>query len=176
MLNSERAVTSMAKWLVFLFKQIIVRYPLMTDSESGHDRFLFTVDCLGCVAHSPLSLVVFFRFCLWFHCSRVPARLCQCIGLSCDQQKCERTAKLDVKAAFASLSALSFPVMPTCKIHAMIICICGGNFWRRLQKRLMSLVRKVFSCRLSTAEKMINLLVFAKGAVTSIPERLSLLF
>ena len=40
-------------------------------------------------------------------------------------------AKLDVKAAFANLSALWFPVMPTCKgIHAMIISICGGNFSR----------------------------------------------
>ena len=38
------------------------------------------------------------------------------------QQICERAAKLDVNAVFASLSALSFPVMPTCKgIHAVII-------------------------------------------------------
>ena len=36
----------MAKRLVFLFKQITVRYPRVTNSESGHDRFLFTRDFL----------------------------------------------------------------------------------------------------------------------------------
>ena len=44
MLHSERVITSMANWLVFLFKQITVRYPCVTDSESGHDRLLLTTE------------------------------------------------------------------------------------------------------------------------------------
>ena len=53
MLHSVRAVASMAKLLVLFFKQITLRYPLVTDSESGHDGFLlFTVDCFGSVAHT----------------------------------------------------------------------------------------------------------------------------
>ena len=36
------------------------------------------------------------------------------LGLRSDQQTCEYAAKLDAKAAFASLSAFSFPGMPTC--------------------------------------------------------------
>ena len=38
------------------------------------------------------------------------------LGLRSDQQTCECAAKLDVKAAFASLSAFSFPEMP--RLHA----------------------------------------------------------
>ena len=45
MLHSVQAVTSKAKPLVFLFKQVTVRYPCVTNSESGYDSFLFTVDC-----------------------------------------------------------------------------------------------------------------------------------
>ena len=52
MLHSERTVTSMAKRLVFLFKQMTVCYPCVTDSESGHDGLLFTVKCFGSVAQT----------------------------------------------------------------------------------------------------------------------------
>ena len=31
-------------------KQITLLYPCVTDSESGLDRFLFTVDCFGFVS------------------------------------------------------------------------------------------------------------------------------
>ena len=42
------------------------------------------------------------------------------LGLRSDQQTRECAAKFDVKAAFASLSAFSFPEMPTCEgTHAM---------------------------------------------------------
>ena len=55
------------------------------------------------------------------------------LGLRSDKQTCECAAKLDVKAAFASLSAFSFPEMPTCEgIHAMTIWACDGIFLRRL--------------------------------------------
>ena len=50
-----------------------------------------------------------------------------------DQKQSETGAMLDVKAVFASLSALSFPIMPTCEgIHAIVILICGDNFLRRV--------------------------------------------
>ena len=46
-----------------------------------------------------------------------------------DQQTYERAAKLHVKAAFASLSVLSSPAMPTCEgTHSMIIWNCGRIF------------------------------------------------
>ena len=54
MLHSESAVTSIAKRLHFLFKQITVRYPCVTGSESGHDRFLFTVDCFVSIVQTLL--------------------------------------------------------------------------------------------------------------------------
>ena len=55
------------------------------------------------------------------------------LGLRSDQQTCECAAKLEVKVAFASLSAFSFQGMPTCEgIHAMTIWICGGILLRRL--------------------------------------------
>ena len=51
------------------------------------------------------------------------------LDLRSTQQTRESGARLDHKAAFAGLSGLSFPIMPTCKgILAMIIWICGGNF------------------------------------------------
>ena len=50
--HSERAVTSMAKRLVFLIQQVTVRYPCVTDSESGHDRLLIRVECVGSVAQT----------------------------------------------------------------------------------------------------------------------------
>ena len=34
MLYSERIVTRMAEWLVFLFQQVAVCYPCVTNSES----------------------------------------------------------------------------------------------------------------------------------------------
>ena len=37
------------------------------------------------------------------------------LGFRSDQHTCEREAKLDVNGAFASLSDLSFPEMPTCE-------------------------------------------------------------
>ena len=43
MLYTERVVTSMAEWLVFLFQQIAMCYPCVANSESGHDSFLFAV-------------------------------------------------------------------------------------------------------------------------------------
>ena len=43
MLYSERIVTSMAEWLVFLFQQIAVCYPCVANLESGHDSLLFAV-------------------------------------------------------------------------------------------------------------------------------------
>ena len=64
---------SKAKRLVFLFKQVTVRYPRATNSESDHDGRFRCTD-----SHLVLSLEVFHRVCFWFHCSRVPARLCQC--------------------------------------------------------------------------------------------------
>ena len=55
------------------------------------------------------------------------------LGLRSDQQTRECAAKFDVKAAFASLSAFSFPEMPTCEgTHAMTSWVCGGIFLRRL--------------------------------------------
>ena len=71
--HSVRAVIG----LVFPFKQIInVLYPCEKDSESGHGIFMFAVDCLGSTAHTLFGIIL--RVCFWFHCSRVPARLCQC--------------------------------------------------------------------------------------------------
>ena len=52
MLYRERVITSMANWLVFLFKQVTVRYPRVTDSESGHDRLLLTAECPSCAART----------------------------------------------------------------------------------------------------------------------------
>ena len=43
MFYSERVVTSMAEWLVFLFQQVAVCYPCVANSESGHDSLLFAV-------------------------------------------------------------------------------------------------------------------------------------
>ena len=51
-LHSERVITSMANWLVFLFKQITVRYPCVANSES-YDRALQL-----CRTNSPSSLEV----------------------------------------------------------------------------------------------------------------------
>ena len=69
-----------------------------------------------------------------FNCPRVLAILCQYAYLLChvrsDQHTCESGAKLDVKVAFASLWALSFLVMLTCKgIHTTIVWICDSNFF-----------------------------------------------
>ena len=52
MLYSEKIVTSMAEWLVFLFQQIAVCYPCVANSESGHDSLLFAVEWLSCVAQT----------------------------------------------------------------------------------------------------------------------------
>ena len=49
--HSVRAVTSTGKPLVFPFKQITV-VQCVTDLESGHDRFMFTVDCFGSIAQT----------------------------------------------------------------------------------------------------------------------------
>ena len=104
-----------------------------------------------------LSLEIFHRVFFWFHCSRVPARLCQCIftlDLRCDQQTFESAAKLDANPAFASVFALSFPIVPTCDgIHALIIWICGGNFFE-VVKMLDVFGSKGFLLKLSAAEKL----------------------
>ena len=77
------------------------------------------------------------------------------LGLRSDQQTRECAAKLAVKAAFASLSAFSFPEMPTCEgTHAMTSWVCGGIFLRRLKKRFTLLVLKVLHRKLSTADKL----------------------
>ena len=81
MLYSERVVASMAEWLVFLFQQVAVCYPCVTNSESGHDSLLFAVKWLSCVAQTLLDLDVIRKVCFWFRCSRVPARLCKCMYL-----------------------------------------------------------------------------------------------
>ena len=62
MLHSERTVTSMTKWLVFLFKQITGRYPCVTNSELGHDRLgrEFTVESLSCVAQTLFQVWKYF--------------------------------------------------------------------------------------------------------------------
>ena len=52
MLYSERIVASMAEWLVFLFQQIAVCYPCVTNSESSHDSLLSAVKWLSCVAQT----------------------------------------------------------------------------------------------------------------------------
>ena len=58
------------------------------------------------------------------------------LGLRSDQQTCECAAKLDVKAAFASLSAFSFPEMRTCEgIHAMITLKERQKKWMNMHRR-----------------------------------------
>ena len=108
MLHSERAVTSMAKWLVFLLKQITVCYPCVTNSESGHDRLLFTVECFtSCVAKTLFEVWKYFvEFISGFIVPEILpnyAMYISTLDLRSDQQTCERAAKLNVKAAFASL-------------------------------------------------------------------------
>ena len=52
---------------------------------------------------------------LLFHVScQIVQMYISTLGFRSDQNRCERAAKFDVKAAFASPSALSFPEMPTC--------------------------------------------------------------
>ena len=47
-------------WSSLLSKKT-VRYPRVTNSESGHDRFLFTADCLGSIAQiSPIIIPITF--------------------------------------------------------------------------------------------------------------------
>ena len=119
MLHSERVIsTSMANRLVFLFNQITVRYSCVTDSESGHDRLLLTTEFSSCAAQTLLQVWKYLvKFVSGYHCSRVLAKLCDIyisiLGFRSDQNTCECLAKLDVKAAFASPSALPFPKMPT---------------------------------------------------------------
>ena len=60
MLHNVKVVTNMAKRLVFLFKQVTVRYPCATNSESVHDRFLFTVDCFGSVEQTIFKVWEYF--------------------------------------------------------------------------------------------------------------------
>ena len=62
-------VTSMAKMLVL----ITVPYPCVTTSESGLDRFLFTVACFVSNAQSLFKVWNYFiEFFFWFPCSKVP--------------------------------------------------------------------------------------------------------
>ena len=79
--------------------------------------------------NSLLSLEVFHRV------LTVPDFLTDCanvlftLDLRSDQQTRKSGATLGDKAAFATMSALSLQIMPTCEgIHAMIIWICGGYF------------------------------------------------
>ena len=69
-----------------------------------------------------------------FHSSRqIVQMFIFIVGFGSDQQRCERVAKVDVKAASASPLALSFREMPTCEgIRAMATWTCGGNFVKRL--------------------------------------------
>ena len=50
----------MAKMLVFLFQQITVPYPCVTDSESGHYRLLLTTECSSCAAETLLQVCKYF--------------------------------------------------------------------------------------------------------------------
>ena len=50
MLHNVRAVTSMVKRLIFHFKLITIRCPYVIDSDSVHDKLLFTVDCFSAIA------------------------------------------------------------------------------------------------------------------------------
>ena len=137
MLYSERAVTSMAKRLVFLFQQVSVRYPCVTDSKSGHDRLLLTTERSSCAAQ---TLFQVWKYLVQFVSDlTIPEFLSNCINVHIylsfrsDQPRCDRAAKLDVKAAFASPSALSFPQVPTCEgIQITTTWACGGNFLSRL--------------------------------------------
>ena len=52
MFYSERIVASMAEWLVFVFQQVAVCYPCVTNSESGHDSLFFAVKWLSCIAQT----------------------------------------------------------------------------------------------------------------------------
>ena len=106
MLYSERAVTSMAKRLVLLFQQITVCYSFVTNSESGHDRLLFTVECFSCVAQSLFQVWKYLVSLFQSYCQIVPMYIF-ILGLRSDKQTCEPAAKLDVKAVFAHLSAFS---------------------------------------------------------------------
>ena len=113
-----------------------MRYPSVTDSESGHDRLLITVECVssvaqtfkfGSVSNSLFLASLFHSFC------QIVSMYITILGFRSDQHICERAVKLDGNAAFASPSALSCPEMPTCEgIHAMTTWTCGGNFLSRL--------------------------------------------
>ena len=101
-----------------------------------------------------------FGVCFWFDCPRVPAILCQYAYLLChvrsDQHTCESGAKLDVKVAFASLWALSFLVMLTCKgIHTTIVWICNGNFFLSCKNTGCFWIRK-FSSRAFNSGKTVS--------------------
>ena len=48
----------MANSLVFLFQQVTVRYPCVTDSESVHDRLLLATECSSCAAQTLLQSAV----------------------------------------------------------------------------------------------------------------------
>ena len=60
MFYSERIVASMAEWLVFVFQQIAVCYPCVTNSESGHDSLLFAVKWLSCIAQTLFYIWTYF--------------------------------------------------------------------------------------------------------------------
>ena len=107
-----------------------MRYPCVTDSESGHDRLLLTTECSSCASQTLLQV---WKYLVQFVSGlTIPELLpnsvnvhnLSTLGFRSDQHRSEIKAKLDVKAAFASPLALSFPEMP--------ICTCGGNFLSRL--------------------------------------------
>ena len=76
-----------------------------------------------------ISLSFFLAPLVQSSCQIVPVYIFT-LDLRSDEQTRESGATLDDKAAFASLSALSFPKRLTCEgIHAMIIWICDGTFF-----------------------------------------------
>ena len=95
-------------------------YPCGTDSESGHDRLLFTEDCFGSIAQtlfvSGLAISEFLPNCAEVH---IYFRFYVRPHLKVEPHWMTRL--------------LLLPIMPTCAgIHATIIWIRGGYFFRRL--------------------------------------------
>ena len=112
-------------------------YPCVTDSKSGHDRLLLKTERSSCAAQTLLQV---WKYLLQFVSDlTIPEFLPNSVNVYIYSRfqvrptRCDRAAKLDVKAAFASPSALSFPEMPTCEgIQVTTTWACGGNFLSKL--------------------------------------------
>ena len=107
MLDSERVITSMANWLVFLFKQITVRYPFVADSESGHDRLLLTTERSSCAAQSLLQV---WKYLVQFVSGlTIPEFLPNCVNVYIYSRFQVKT-KIDVNVRPSSMSRLLLQV------------------------------------------------------------------